>query len=39
MAFMTELIDRIIREDLSMTFELETHPAFFAESGPAQEND
>jgi radical SAM superfamily enzyme YgiQ (UPF0313 family) len=33
MAFMTELIDRIIREDLSMTFELETHPAFFADSG------
>lgn len=31
-AFMTELIDRIIREDLSMTFELETHPAFFADS-------
>ena len=32
-AFMTELIDRIIREDLSMTFELETHPAFFADNG------
>jgi len=33
MAFMTELIGGIIREDLSMTFEFETHPAFFANSG------
>ena len=33
MAFMTELIGRIIREDLSMTFELETHPALFADNG------
>jgi Radical SAM superfamily/B12 binding domain len=33
MDFMTELMDRIMREDLSMTYELETHPAFFADSG------
>lgn len=29
MAFMAELIEKILQEDLSLTFELESHPALF----------
>lgn len=30
-AFMTELIGKIVRENLALTFELESHPALFAD--------
>jgi radical SAM superfamily enzyme YgiQ (UPF0313 family) len=32
MAFMTELIEKILQEDLALTFELESHPALFRDN-------